>query len=365
MIKLLNCKWNELIGRLKGKKIYCFGSGSQSEWLSYEICHINMAERICAFVDNNPEKQGTLKEIDNVFIPVISFEKFVKNRDDSTAVIITSMYYSDIIEQMDQNPALDGMPCYVEVFLEEEVEKVDIEKDNTLEESIPKKIHYCWFGKKQIPNQFLKYMESWKKFCPDYEIVRWDESNYDYDKINYTKQAYKEGKWAFVSDYVRLDVVHTYGGIYLDVDVEIMRNLDNLLANQMFCGFEKGNCINTGLGFGAIKGFEPLKSMREMYNTIDFINSDGSLNLTACTKYQTDFLIAKGLKRDGKQQLLEGITIYPRTVLAPFDFCGVSNQFSNMTFTVHHYAATWFETNKGKKSLLQRNAEILQRMQEI
>lgn len=362
MIKLLNCKWDELPGKLEGKKVYCFGSGNQAEWLSYEICQIHLAEKICAFVDNNFEKHGTFVELDSIHIPIISFDKFIQLRDMNTVMLITSMHYSAMIEQMDQEPVLDGLECYIEVFLEEEIEKVDFDNKSGRIEKIPKKIHYCWFGKQDIPKQYLRYMESWQQICPDYEIIRWDESNYDYNKVKYTSQAYKAGKWAFVSDYARLDVIYTYGGIYLDVDVEIVKKLDDLLANQMFCGFEKGNCINTGLGFGAVKGFEPLRSMREMYHDVTFVNTDGTLNLTACTKYQTDFLKTIGLVRNGKQQLIEGISIYPRTVLAPYDFFGASNLFSDMTFTVHHYAATWFEAARDKKALVQKNHEILRRM---
>ena len=364
MIKLLNCKWNELSERLEGKKLYCFGSGSQAEWLSYEICQVHLAERIYAFIDNAPQRCGKYVEIDGVQIPIISFEMFIAQCDEDTVILITSMHYGDMVEQMDQEPLLDGLECYIEVFLEEITEKALVEKNNEAVEKIPKKIHYCWFGKKDIPEQYKRYMESWQEFCPDYEIIRWDESNYDYNKVNYTRQAYKLGKWAFVSDYARLDIIYAHGGIYLDVDVEVVRNLDDLLIDQMFCGFEKGNCINTGLGFGAVKGFELLRSMREMYHNLNFINPNGTFNLTACTKYQTDFMKKKGLKRNGKQQEIGGIKVYPRTVLAPCDFFGVNSQFSDMTYTIHHYAATWFEKGKSKEALLQRNYEIMQRMRE-
>lgn len=76
---------------------------------------------------------------------------------------------------------------------------------------IPKKIHYCWFGGNPLPDDVKKYIESWKKYCPDYEIIRWDESNYDIHKNRYVEQAYKEEKWAFLTDYVRLDVIYEHG----------------------------------------------------------------------------------------------------------------------------------------------------------
>ena len=93
---------------------------------------------------------------------------------------------------------------------------------------IPKKIHYCWFGENPMPDKDLENIESWKKFCPDYEIIRWDESNYDVNKIPYIKEAYECKKYAFVSDYARLDIIYHEGGIYLDTDVEIIKNIDFL-----------------------------------------------------------------------------------------------------------------------------------------
>lgn len=119
---------------------------------------------------------------------------------------------------------------------------------------IPKKIHYCWFGRNPLPELAVRCIESWKKYCPDYEIIEWNEDNYDINKISYVKEAYQARKWAFVTDYVRLDVVNQYGGIYLDTDVELLKSLDPLLKYKSFFGMEEGKFIATGLGFGAEKG---------------------------------------------------------------------------------------------------------------
>ena len=119
---------------------------------------------------------------------------------------------------------------------------------------IPKIIHYCWFGGTEIPEADQKCMASWRKYCPDYTIMRWDESNYDYTKNQYMREAYEAKKWGFVPDFARLDIVYTYGGIYLDTDVEIIRNIDDLLVNSAYMGFESGGAaVNPGLGFGAEK----------------------------------------------------------------------------------------------------------------
>lgn len=104
---------------------------------------------------------------------------------------------------------------------------------------IPKKIHYCWFGRNPLPELARRCIESWKKYCPDYEIIEWNEDNYDINKIPYVKEAYQAKKWAFVTDYVRLDVVNKFGGIYLDTDVELLKSLDSLLKYKAFLEWKK------------------------------------------------------------------------------------------------------------------------------
>lgn len=363
MVDLRNCKWDEFLTRLGDRHLYCFGSGELAKWLSAEVCGHDISSRIVAFVDNNELKSGTYVNVDGREIPVMSYQDFLLHRNKDSVMLITNMYYSDILEQMDGEEALSGMECYIEVFLKEEQAKVsESELFTQNERTIPKVIHYCWFGKQEIPEVYKQYIASWKKYCPDYEIVRWDERNYDYTKIPYTRQAYEAGKYAFVSDYARLDIVYNHGGIYLDIDVEITRNLDLLLGNDMFCGFEKGNVVNTGLGFGAKAGFAKLGEMRAQYHDLNFFREDGSLTLTACTKYQTDYLTERGLKRNGKLQIIDGIRVFPRTVLAPFDFYGVDDFTSKETFSVHHYAATWFSKANHKELLLKRNDELRERM---
>ena len=141
---------------------------------------------------------------------------------------------------------------------------------------IPKVIHYCWFGKNPEPDDVKQCIASWHKYLPDYEIKRWDESNYDVHKNQYMSDAYKEKKWAFVSDYCRIDVIYQYGGIYLDTDVEVIKSFDPLLSEEMFCGFEsrdplmfkKGaiieQSVNFGLGFGSVSGHKVLKQILEL-----------------------------------------------------------------------------------------------------
>jgi len=125
--------------------------------------------------------------------------------------------------------------------------------------SIPKIIHYCWFGNNELTQSALDCINSWKKYCPDYTIIRWDETNFDVNKYVFTKEAYEMKKWAFVSDVARLDIIYNNGGIYLDTDVELIRNIDSLLKDELFIGFENKEYVANGLGFGAVKGNEIIK----------------------------------------------------------------------------------------------------------
>lgn len=219
---------------------------------------------------------------------------------------------------------------------------------------IPKIIHYCWFGGKPEPEHVRKCIDSWKKYLPDYKIIRWDEHNYDVHKNQYMNDAYKEGKWAFVSDYARIDVVHECGGLYLDTDVEVVRSFDDLLQEQMFCGFESRDpirkkdskdieySVNLGLGFGAEKNHPILKEILDLYETLNFYNADGTLNLIACPRYQTQILVKHGLVPNNETQRIDGAIAY-----SPEYFCPQSNETDEMlyltknTYSIHHFSRTW------------------------
>jgi hypothetical protein len=362
MVKLKNYDWGQFSEKIKEKRLYCFGCGNMALWLSYEVSGYQIADSIEAFIDNDKRKVGSFVKLDGRKIPIIAFEEFVMRCGSNTILLITNMYYREILQQLDREERLNNLECCIEVFLDEKYQSQEHIRTSQEQQLIPPIIHYCWFGKSEIPREYKAYMETWKQYCPDYEIIRWDEENYDYKKNTYIAQAYREKKWAFVSDYARLDVVYQMGGIYLDIDVEILRSLDELRKNKMFCGFEQGNYINTGLGFGAQKGHPHLKGMLQDYENIDFIKADGSLNLKACTEYQTAYLKKIGLQRNGRYQTLDdgSVTVYPRTVFAPIDFYGIHKNITEQTYTVHHYAATWFAN--GKDGLLKENTEIMRRM---
>ena len=128
-----------------------------------------------------------------------------------------------------------------------------MEKINEYKNEIPKIIHYCWFGKNEKSDLAKKCIDSWKKKCPDYQIIEWNEENFDITTNEYVYEAYMNKKWAFVSDFVRIFALYNNGGIYLDTDVEILKNMDEFLCNTTFFGFETIDKVSTGI-IGAQKG---------------------------------------------------------------------------------------------------------------
>lgn len=204
---------------------------------------------------------------------------------------------------------------------------------------IPKKIHYCWFGRGQKPKLAEKCIASWKKYCPDYEIIEWNEDNFDINMNPYTKMCYEQKKFAFLSDYVRLWVVYNNGGIYFDTDVELIKKPDFLLENQAFFGFEqspqnpKNAQNNTGLAFGSVATGLALKVMLAEYDPL----LDGLHGVIGCPKLNTDALAKLGLIPDGSLQKFDWGTVYPNDYFNPYESTtGRLNKTKN-TVSIHWY----------------------------
>lgn len=215
--------------------------------------------------------------------------------------------------------------------------------------SIPKIIHYCWFGKGEKNELVNKCIKSWEQYCPDYKIIEWNEMNYNILTNKYVRDAYKEKKWAFVSDYVRTDVIYKYGGIYLDTDVEVINPLERLLDFHAFFGVESQNLnINTGLGFGAEQYNDIVKKLRDMYDDISFYKKNGELNLTSCPIYITKFFEELGYIKNNKIQTIRNIEILPSDRFSPYDYKTGKINLSKDTFSIHWYNASWFDEDDKK-----------------
>lgn len=219
---------------------------------------------------------------------------------------------------------------------------------------IPKIIHYCWIGGNPKTALALKCIESWKKFCPDYEIIEWNESNYDFFKNRYMADAYRQKKWGFAPDYARLDIIYQYGGIYLDTDVEIIKSFDDLLELHAFAGLQREGIAAFGLGFGAEKNNIIIQELRDQYNDISFFNEDGTINLTTSPKYQSDYLVEHyGMSSNNEIQTLNNnITIFPIEYFNPMNPSSGELTITENTYSIHHYAASWSTASNKRRTVI-------------
>lgn len=205
---------------------------------------------------------------------------------------------------------------------------------------IPKVIHYCWFGKGEKPKLAKKCIASWKKYCPDYEIIEWNEKNFDINCCPYVKEAYESRRFAFVTDYVRLYIMFTQGGIYMDTDVEVTRNLDEFLVHKAFSGFESETQIPTGIMAGE-KGFPLFENLLSYYDGRHFLDKNGNQDTTTNVITITAMLSERGFIPNGKYQVVDGFALYPRDYFCPLDDSTGVMYDSKNTATIHWFNKSW------------------------
>lgn len=207
---------------------------------------------------------------------------------------------------------------------------------------IPKVIHYCWFGNQPLPSKLKTYIKSWKKFCPDYTIIQWNENNFDLSSNRYAYEAWCTGKWAFVSDYARLKIIYEQGGIYLDTDVELIRPLDSLLKYNGFIGFQADGQAATGLGFGAVKGHPVILALLKEYDDIPFLQENGRPDTTPCPLRNTAALRKLGFDCNPNIiQQIDNFYLFPPEFFCPKDFKTYKMRRTANTYSIHHYRASW------------------------
>lgn len=219
--------------------------------------------------------------------------------------------------------------------------------------AIPKVIHYCWFGDKPIPPKYQEFINEWRRICPDYEIIKWDEKNYDTNSSTFTQEAFSYKQWAFIADYARFDIVNKYGGIYLDIDVQLLKSFDHLIMNKAFFGIEKNFdhqlYVAPGLGFGAEKNNKVLQGLLKLYEGISF-NPD---HLVASPILYKPYFEELGFVQKNKIQELSQAKIFPTEYFDSMD-CFGKIKITKNTVSTHHYAATWQNNHSNEEYLFKR-----------
>lgn len=220
--------------------------------------------------------------------------------------------------------------------------------------SIPKIIHYCWFGGNPLPEDAVQYIQSWRKYCPDYKIIEWNETNFDLDSVPYVKEAHETKKWAFITDYVRLYALNEMGGIYMDTDVEVLKNFDVFLDNEGFSGFERADAIPTGI-MAAEKGNPFIKELLREYDGLHFCRSDGTLDLTTNVTRITNCALKHGLELNNCKQKFWHFTVYPKDYFCPKDYVTGEIVLTENTYTIHHFSGSWHSPRQKKWQSFEKN----------
>lgn len=356
MIRLSNLGPLEFKKYCKNKKVYMYGAGRAME--SCLDLYFNDKE-IEAVVDSNPMKAGT--EItygqfsgEKYKTTIISKTDFIamatsmQDKADMVIVISSPIYGAEIVGELDLIPELDGVECFLQILIRNTKESYPEYNFTQGIPKIPKKIHYIWIGGKPLPDEFRKNIETWKKYNPDYEIIRWDESNYDINVNNYTRQAYASGSWGFVPNYMRLDILYRHGGIYLDTDVEAIANFDRLLNDDMFMCMGCADRVNNGCGFGTVAKNPLILKMMTAFESEEFMKK-GKPSKKPCHTFLHPALREYGFEIENKYQKINGVVLYPAEVMSPLRIEGVDDWISEKTVSIHKEAATW-KTDKEKEA---------------
>ena len=334
---------------MKNREIICFGSGS---FLDQFFDYCPMVNQIKYLVDSNPTKWNTLRDVAGLKIEILSPEQMIPKLNENTIILVTAgKIGAEIVHQLQNMNIPENQEVFWSMFILRELESMKFLHTRPLpnnlkltkEPLIPKIIHYCWVGNNPIPKQHQEYIDGWKRLCPDYEIICWNEKNYDIEKNQYMKQAYEAKKWGFVPDYIRKDVIYEYGGIYLDTDVELIKKPDDLLYQDAFCGTEsarKGKYrVNFGLGYGARKGLPIVKELLNVYEgeKFEFFRT----NVKIGPEFETEVMKRYGFKDNGNYQIIEGMTVYPMDFLSTVCIYSDDSFITNNTYAIHHNANSW------------------------
>lgn len=328
------------------KKIILFGGGTVCKtYVSYIINKYELSERILYVIDNNLAKQGCFIRFGNNNVPITTIDILSICSEDFCVMITNGDFYS-VMKQFNQIRECEYKNCFITAIMQ--LDRVYdkrlncVFKDFTTPQ-IPKIIHYCWFSGNTLPQYLKECISTWREQCPDYEIIRWDESNYDVKKYKYTEGAFNLRKWGYIPDIVRLEVLYEMGGFYFDTDVKIIKNLEDLRYQESFCGRERAGHVNFGGGSGCAPHSKIVKEILDFRKDEPFILKDGRFNAEASGYYETTPLMKIGLEIEDVNQKLDGINVYASEYFSPYNYINGENIQNNNTYSIHYFSGSWLE----------------------
>lgn len=336
-----------LFETLKMKNLICWGSGKHFRNITYPfLCDSGLIENLKGFVDI----PGTsFVELDGKCYDLIKKDALGDFVDEDTILLVAVTGYQEVLSQISSDKKLSHVRAIPSIYIEalyEDMLLLSAKKSpknfrKNKEQAIPKVIHTFWFSGESLPEEYKKCLLSWEKYAPDFEIKIWTLETYHAKNCKFFDQAIEAKNWAFASDYARADVLYRYGGVYMDLDVEMLRPIDELLYNDAYMSFESLNRIECGSGMGAKKGNQILREICESYENRPYLKEDGSWDNSTCPVRYTNVIEKHGLKKNGGFQMVEDITIYPFEVLTGKSFDTGIIYRTPYSFTTHHHHGNW------------------------
>lgn len=367
---LKNADYKSLAKKIKeeNKKVIVYGAGMIGQIIiPYIIWEYDLLDKLDCFIDVDKRKKGSKVNVCGKEYTITTLD-YLETIDENNIMLITNSNFFPIINFLDDIENLNNIEGYVVPMMQiYELKKAApiVFEHKKADAVIPKQIHYCWFGRGEMSDFLKKCIDSWKFYCPDYEIIEWNEDNYDVNRHDYTREAYAHKKYGFVTDLARLDILYENGGLYFDTDVSLEKNIDDLLYQEGFIGVEKWGNVNTGGGCGFVAGHPMLKEMIAYRDKFHFELEDGTLNIDTNGLYETRPFLERGFKPCNALQEIGGVTIYPAYVNHPYDYMSCETIKKESTVSIHHFYGGWMEEDdrKNRENTQNKYADILKRIE--
>lgn len=353
-MKFVNCSYEEFIKTIGHKKVIQFGASSAWQYFLGLFPNIgtDIVNKTSMIVDNSVEKQGHSFEVLNQSIDVKSPD--VLSEQSNYVILITAIlaHHEAICEQllgMNLGEDIECYSLYLMTFSTRNVDNSAVDKyfSDRKDKIIPATIHSFWFSGEDKPDLYKRCIESWHKYCPDFKIIEWNTDNYDVSQNAYMLEAFEKRKWAFVSDYARLDVIYSYGGVYLDMDVELVSSLNPYLcANSFFCRQDDG-MLDFGSGFGAQKGNKLIREMLDSYKDRHYILPDGNIDRTAQPELMNPIIQRNGIVRNHDSMIVKDSLILSNNYIMSYSY---ASNINNAKLGIHWHNGSWLD-EKDRKNI--------------
>lgn len=404
------------IGTIKGifdvlrkYDIFIIGNGKHFNNITYPfLCKSGLLDRVCGFLEL--DKTSKSSSNDEIVIKQRAFKTyskadFVDNPSNKKLILLAVTGYKEILGQLQRdnnlprriqvtqgiqatqgiqvaqgikatqgiqaaqviqatqkNQAIKAIPSIYLESLYDDYLMLDVAKPpknfrKHAQKQIPGTIHTFWFSGEAIPQAYERCRKSWEKFAPDMEVKVWTLENYKADGCRYFQEAIERGKWAFAADYARADVLRRYGGVYMDMDVEMLGPIEDLLYNDAYMSFESLDRIEAGSGIGTKPGNKILDEICKSYESRGFVKADGSLDMSTCPVQYTKVIEKHGLVKNGGFQMVDDMTIYPFEVLTGKSFDTGLIYRTDLSLTTHHHHGSWVP-DRAKDAMDERYKEI-------